>query len=131
MGRGQLGFSSQDSFIEGVGDDLAVGEADDAIGVFEESLIVGGEDEGEAEAAVEIVHKVNQLSGIAGVQVGGGLVGEDEGGAMDDGAGDGDTLALAAGEQVGTMVGAGGEADAFESGGHAGSAFSGGDALDK
>ena len=84
--------------------------------MFEQALVVCGEDEGETEAAIEIAHEVDELGGVARVEIGGGLVGEDERGAMDDGAGDGDALALAAGEQVGALMGAGGEADAFESG---------------
>ena len=46
-----------------------------------------------------------------GVEVAGGLVGEDDGRAVDERAGDGDALALAAGELVGLVVHAGFEAD--------------------
>ena len=83
--------------------------------MFEQALIVRGEDEGETEAAIEVAHQVDELGGIARVEIGGGLVGEDERGAMNDGARDGDALAFAAGEQVGALMGAGGEADVFES----------------
>jgi hypothetical protein len=116
---------------KGVGDDLAVAEADNAVSVFEEASIVRGEDEGEAEAAVEVVHEVDELGGVAGVEVGGRLIGEHQGGTMDDGAGDGDTLAFAAGEQVGTLIGAGGEADTFKSGGGALTAFVAVESLDE
>ena len=42
------------------------------------------------------------------------VVGEDDGGVVDEGAGDGDALFLAAGELVGTEIGAVAEADSFE-----------------
>src|SRR5271156_1351130 len=49
-----------------------------------------------------------------GVEVSGGFVGEDDGGLVDQGAGDGDALTLAAGELVGLVHHAGAEADGFE-----------------
>ena len=73
-------------------------------GVFEQALVVRGEDEGETEAAVEVVHQVDKLRGVVGVEIGGGFVGQHQGGAMDDGAGHGNALALAAGEQVGALI---------------------------
>jgi hypothetical protein len=97
-----------------VGDDVAVGEANNARGVFEQALVMRGEDEGKTEAAVEIAHEVDELSGVARVEIGGRLVGEDEGRAVDDGAGDRHALTFSSGEQVGAMPGARGEADAFE-----------------
>ena len=112
-------------FGMGVADDAAVGEADDARCVFEQALVVGGEDEGETEAAVQVAHQVDQLSGIARVEIGGGFVGQDKRGAMNDGARDGYTLALSAGKQVGPLMGAGGEADVFESFRNASAAFVG------
>ena len=99
--------------------------------MLEQAGIVRGEDEGEAEAAVEIVHEVDELGGIFGVEVGGGLVGEHQGRTMNDGAGYGDALTFAAGEQIGAMAGAGGEADAFKGSGYAGAALGCGDALDQ
>src|ERR1700751_44866 len=41
----------------GVFDDAAVGEAHDARSVLEQALVVGREDEGEAEAAVQVAHE--------------------------------------------------------------------------
>ena len=99
----------------GIGDDAAVGEADDARGVLEQALVVSGEDEGKTEAAIQVAHQVDELSGVARVEIGGRFVGQDQRGAMNDGAGDGNPLALSAGEQVGTLMGAGGEADVLES----------------
>jgi len=59
-----------------VRDNLSVSEADDAVGVFEQALVVRGEDEREAKTAVQVVHQVDQLSCVTSVEVGGGLVGE-------------------------------------------------------
>jgi len=84
------------SLREGFAFNAAVGEADDARSVFEEALVVGGEDEGEAERLVEVAHEVDELCGVTRVEVCGGLVGEDERGTMHDGASDGDTLTFAA-----------------------------------
>src|ERR1035441_1132268 len=100
-------LATADSFGQVIGNDLSVAEADDALGVFEQARIVGGEDEGKAEAAVESVHQVDELGGVVRVEVGGGLVGQHQGGAMHDGAGHGDALTLAAGEQGGALLGAG------------------------
>ena len=51
---------------------------------------------------------------ILGVEVAGGLVGEDELGACDDGAGDGDSLLLASGELLGEVGGTVGDVHALE-----------------
>jgi hypothetical protein len=81
---------------ESVAFDAAIGEADDARGVLEEALIVRGEDEGEAEGLIKVAHEIDELGCVARVQIGGGLVGEDYGWAMDDGASDGNALTFAA-----------------------------------
>ncbi len=60
-----------------------------------------------------------------GVEIGGWLVSQHQGGPMNDGAGNRDALAFAAGKQVGTVIGAGAEANTFERGGHAGFALAG------
>src|SRR6185295_2520910 len=53
------------------------------------------------------------LAGLA-VEVAGGLIGEEDGGAVDEGASDGDALALAAGELIGLVMHAVAEADALQ-----------------
>ena len=115
-----------------VADDyLSVGEADDARSVFKQALVVGGEDEGETEAAVQVAHQVDELGGVARVEIGGRLVGQDQ--ARDDGrwraprprAG---VRRRRAGRAV---VGPGGEADAFEGLGDASAALVGADALNQ
>ena len=57
------------------------------------------------------VEEGHDLDAGFGVEVAGGLVGEDDGGAVDQGAGDGDALPLAAGELVGLVIHARFEAD--------------------
>ena len=64
---------------------------------------------------------------VFGVKVAGGLVGEDQLGFADQGAGHGDALLLAAGELLGHVFGAVGEADALEHLGDAAFALGGGD----
>ena len=57
------------------------------------------------------VKEGHDLQAGLGVQVAGGLVGEDDGGLVDQSPSDGDALPLAAGEFVGLVVHAGLEAD--------------------
>src|ERR1700739_2085020 len=114
-----------------VADDAAVGEADNARCVLEQALVVRREDKGEAEAAVQVAHEVDELGGIVCVEIGSGLVCKDQGGAMDDGTRNGYALAFSAGEQVGPMVGAGGQADVIECLCNALAALNRADALNK
>ena len=53
-------------------------------------------------------------SGARGVEGGDGLVGDDDGGVLDEHAGHGDALLLAAGEEAGADAGAVGDADPVE-----------------
>ena len=46
--------------------------------------------------AVQVAHQVDELGGVAGVEVGRGLVGQHQRGTMHDGAGDGNALAFPA-----------------------------------
>jgi hypothetical protein len=80
------------------------------VGVFGDVGLVGDEDDGVA-LGLEIVEEGHDLDAGLGVEVAGGLVGEDDGGVVDQGAGDGDALALSAGELVGLVVHAGFEVD--------------------
>ena len=102
---------------------MSVAETDNAVSVFEQASIVGRKNESEPEAAIEVVHEVNELRGVFSVEIGSGLVGQHQRGTMDDGARHGDALALAAGEQIGAMTGAIGEAHAIESRRHPLAAF--------
>src|SRR5699024_11205252 len=86
-----------------VGGDAAVGEGDDAVGALGGVPLMGDHHDG----LVELVHaqpqEVEHLLGGAGVEVAGGLVGEDDRGGGDQGAGDRDALHLAAGELRGEV----------------------------
>ena len=66
------------------------------------------------------MEELEDAGGIVRVEVAGGFVGQQEGGAVDEGAGDGGALHLAAAHLVGEGVGAGGEADEVERLGGAG-----------
>ena len=117
-----------DAGREVVAGDDAVADGDDAVGVFGDVGLVGDEDDGVA-VGVELVEEGHDLVAGLGVEVSGGLVGEDDGGAVDEGAGDGDALALAAGELVGLVHHAGAEVDGLEHGLGALGALGGGRAV--
>ena len=76
---------------------MAVEHVDDAGGVGGEGGVVGDHDDGVAEG-VNITEFFHDDVGGAGVEVAGGLVGEDEAGVGDEGAGDGNALLLTAAE---------------------------------
>ncbi len=102
--RGGAGF---------VGFDLTVFDVDDAAGVFGDFGFVGDDDDGDA-GAVEFLEEFHDLATAVGIEVAGGFIGHEDGGIVDEGAGDGDALLLAAGEFVGAVVEALAEADLFE-----------------
>jgi 23S rRNA pseudouridine1911/1915/1917 synthase len=60
------------------------------------------------------LEEFEDAGGVVRVEVAGGFVGQQEGGAVDEGAGDGGALHLAAAHLVGEGFGAGGEADEVE-----------------
>ena len=84
------------------------------------SGVVGDEEDGDALVAVEALQEVHDFVAGFGVEVAGGFVGEDEFGLVNESAGDGDALLLAAGELVGFVVAAVVEADEVEGLGGAG-----------
>jgi len=75
---------------------------------------VGDHDDGHAELRLQIAEKGEDGFAGGGIEIAGGLVGEKNFGAIDEGAGDGDALLFAAGEFCGAMAKAMGEADALE-----------------
>ncbi len=79
-----------------VGEDLAVADVDDAVGVFGDVGLVSDEDDSVA-FPVKLVEQRHDLDAGFGVEVAGRLVGQDDGRIIDKGAGDGDALALTAG----------------------------------
>jgi hypothetical protein len=81
---------------------------------------VGGDEGGDAFGLDDGAEQAHDLLGGLGVELAGGLVGEQELGAGGEGAGDGDALLLAAGELARALFRVAGEADDVE---HEGDAF--------
>jgi hypothetical protein len=96
-------------------DEAAVSEIEAAVGELSDGRVVSDHEDGVA-FVVEFAEEANDFFLVGFVEVAGGLVGEDELGVIDEGAGDGDTLLLAAGKLSGEMLDAVGEADASERG---------------
>jgi len=94
--------------------DATVDEADLAIGSLGHLLAVGDEDHGGFFPAGENREQVNDLGAGGGVEISGGFVGEENGGAVHEGAGESGTLELAAGKLVGAVMGAVGQTDGLE-----------------
>ena len=97
----------------GVGDDVAVEDLDFAGHALGDGVVVGDDHDGRA-GLVELVDQGQD--GLPGslVEVAGRLVGQHDGGLADQGSGDGDPLALPAGELGGTGVRTLGQADQIE-----------------
>ena len=98
-GDGEVGVG--DGFD--VGGDGAVKHVDDAGGVGSQGRVVGDHDDSVA-LGVEAEKLVHDEGGRMGVQVSGWLVGENNLGVGDDGAGDSGALLLATGELEGHVV---------------------------
>src|SRR3989442_944373 len=98
----------------GIGDDLAVGQADGAPGAGGEIEVVGHQDQGRAKIPVELRHEVDDGAAGAGVEVAGGFVGEQHAGPRAERTGQRDPPLLAARELGGIVVAAVAEADAPE-----------------
>ncbi len=107
-----------------VGGDAAVSDVNDALATRGDVGFVGHDEDGLA-LAVEFGEEVEDFDAGLGVEVSGRLVGEQDGGPLDECPGDGDALALTAGHLVGSVVHSIGEADAGERLGGAGVSFSG------
>ena len=75
-----------------------VAEVDGAVGNGGELFIVGDNDKGLAEAVAEVEEEVVQLLLVLGVEGAGRLVGQDDSRVVDEGAGNGYALLLAARE---------------------------------
>ncbi len=93
--------------------DAAVAQAHDAPGVIGDVGLVGDDDE-RMTARVQFVEQMHDLLAGTRIEIARRFVGEDQRGLSHQCAGDGDALALAARELVGTMMQAVGEADAGE-----------------
>src|SRR5262245_14220602 len=79
--------------------DLPVADVDRAVRVLRDVALVGDEDDGVA-VLVELLEQPHDLLARGRVEVPRGLVGQQDRGAHDQGAGDGHALALAAGQLV-------------------------------
>ena len=66
--------------------------------------VVGDHDESGAVALLDLGEDFENLCGVDAVEVAGGLVGEENLGLVDEGAGDGNTLTLTGGELCGVLV---------------------------
>src|SRR5271154_544155 len=84
--------------------DFAVAHVEDAVGDLGCFGVVGNHEDGLVELAAGLAEHLEDCVGVFGVEVTSGFVGEDDGGAVDEGAGDGDALLFASGELVGAMV---------------------------
>ena len=71
-----------------------------AVGAAGQGLVVGDQHQGRAGLGHQVEHQVGHRGGVGGVEVAGGLVGEQQARAGGQGAGQGDPLLLAAGELV-------------------------------
>src|SRR5882757_10544218 len=96
-------------------EELAIGQDGDAGGeAFGQRALVGDHDDGHAEGVLDFAQEEKDLLAGGGVEIAGGLVGEEDGGLIYERAGEGAALLLAAGEFARSMVVAGAEADAVE-----------------
>src|SRR5690606_23298817 len=96
------------------GGDAAGGEGDDAVGDGGDDGVVGDDGGEGAEFAVDAGEGFEDEDAGGDVEGAGGLIAEQDAGALGDGAGDGDALLLAAGELAGEVIGAVGQADEGE-----------------
>lgn len=95
--------------------DFAVQEEEAVLGDLAGAVhVVGDDDAGDAEFFAEFVDELVDAIGADGIEAGGGFVVEDDAGFEDDGAGEGNALALAAGELSGEFVLDSIEIDKFE-----------------
>jgi len=90
--------------VQRIGRDASVDEADMALGVGGDIFIMGDKHDGDAALFIELAEQFHQITASRRIEIAGRLVGEDDGGIGDQGAGDGDALLLAAG-QFGRGVG--------------------------
>ena len=94
--------------------EMAVDEFDAAIRLLRDVRVVGDHEDGVA-SAVEFAEEADDDFFVGLIEIAGGLVGKDELGLIDERAGDGDALLLAAGKLRRKMGEAMAEADALES----------------
>ena len=81
-----------------VGYNLAVAHRHHAICISGDIGLVSDHDDGDAALAVQQSQRVHDVMGVACIEIAGRLVGKEHGRIVDEGAGDGDALLLAARE---------------------------------
>lgn len=101
-------------FDDEVGFDEAIFETNVALGRCGNDGIVGDEDDGDALITIQILEHLEDFLGGLGIEVAGGLIGKEDGGTIDESAGDGDALLLTTGELAWGVVHALAEADFAE-----------------
>lgn len=87
-----------------VGDDFAVSHGDDTGGEGGDGGVVSNENDGLVVVLVVVLQEGDDFVGIFRVEIAGGLVGEEEGGAIDEGATNRGTLLFPAGELIRKIV---------------------------
>ena len=87
-----------------VADDAAVNQLDDALAAFRDAAVVGHDQLGEAEVAVELVQQTEHLRAALAVQVARGLVGQQQRGLHHQRPGHSYPLLLPPGQDVGQVV---------------------------
>jgi hypothetical protein len=86
-----------------IGGDQAVADADDPAGVKGNLFFVGDHDDGVSTPG-QFFEEAEDLDAGLGIQIPGGLVGQDDGRRVYQGSGDGDALTLSARQFVRTMM---------------------------
>jgi hypothetical protein len=90
----------------------AVAHVNGAVAVIRRGLgVVRDHEDGLAQPLVQVAQNLEHGFGVLGVEVAGGLVGQQNGRVVDDGARDGHALLLAAGERVGLVIQPAGDAE--------------------
>ncbi len=89
--------------IDLIVDDLAVAHGEDAVCDLGGLWVVGDHEDSLVELTAGVSEHVEDSVGVFRVEVTGGLVGEDDGGAVDEGTSDGNALLFSAGEFVGAV----------------------------
>ena len=103
------------AFRVGGGEEFAVANDGETVGEeFGECAFVGDHDDGHAELRLKFAEKREDGFAGGGVEIAGGLVGEENFGAIDERAGDGDALLLASGKFRGAVAEAMRQANAFD-----------------
>src|SRR5882672_10402770 len=99
----QLPFSVTAVVDRVVADYVAVLERDNTLAILRNIGLVSHHDDADALLAVQALENRHDLDAGAGIERAGGLVGEDDSRVVDQAAGDGHALLLAAGELIGMM----------------------------